>query len=121
MNSTGTYLAVFTCSKTGSKATEWRALPEEEQRSREQKGLAAWHAWVEKHKAEIVFMGGPLGATKKISAAGVEDVVNGLGGFTVVRADSHETAAQMFENHPHFAIFPGDAVEVMPVLAIPGA
>jgi len=26
----------------------------------------------------------------------------------------------MFQNHPHFAIFPGDAVEVMPVLAVPG-
>jgi hypothetical protein len=26
----------------------------------------------------------------------------------------------MFENHPHFAIFPGEAVEVMPVLPIPG-
>jgi hypothetical protein len=25
----------------------------------------------------------------------------------------------MFENHPHFAIFPGEAVEVMPVLPIP--
>jgi hypothetical protein len=27
----------------------------------------------------------------------------------------------MFENHPHFAIFPGEAVEIMPVLPIPGA
>jgi hypothetical protein len=26
----------------------------------------------------------------------------------------------MFENHPHFAIFPGEAVEIMPVLPIPG-
>jgi hypothetical protein len=26
----------------------------------------------------------------------------------------------MFENHPHFAIFPGEAVEVMPMLPIPG-
>jgi len=26
----------------------------------------------------------------------------------------------MFEQHPHFAIFPGDAVEIMPVLPIRG-
>ena len=26
----------------------------------------------------------------------------------------------MFENHPHFAIFPGERVEIMPVLPIPG-
>ena len=27
--------------------------------------------------------------------------------------------AKVFEKHPHFAIFPGDAIEVMPVLQIP--
>jgi hypothetical protein len=37
----------------------------------------------------------------------------------VVRADSPEAAAKIFEKHPHFVIFPGDAVEVMPVLPIP--
>ena len=37
-----------------------------------------------------------------------------------VRADSHEAAAKMFEKHPHFMIFPGDRVEVMPVMPIPG-
>jgi len=41
-------------------------------------------------------------------------------GFTVVRAASHEAAAKLFENHPHFAIFPGESVEIMPVLPIPG-
>ena len=44
-----------------------------------------------------------------------------MGAFTVVRAESHEAAAKLFEQHPHFAIFPGDAVEIMPVLPIPGA
>ena len=42
-------------------------------------------------------------------------------GYTVVRADSHESAAKLFEKHPHFTIFPGEAVEIMPVLPIPGA
>jgi hypothetical protein len=44
-----------------------------------------------------------------------------MGAFTVVRAESHEVAAKLFENHPHFVIFPGESVEVMPVLPIPGA
>ena len=42
------------------------------------------------------------------------------GAFAVVKAPSHEAAARMFENHPHFAIFPGERVEIMPVLPIPG-
>jgi hypothetical protein len=41
--------------------------------------------------------------------------------YTVVRADSHEAAAKLFENHPHFTIFPGESVEIMPVLPMPGA
>jgi hypothetical protein len=36
-----------------------------------------------------------------------------------VRADSHEAAAKLFEKHPHFSIFSGDSVEIMPVLPIP--
>jgi hypothetical protein len=44
-----------------------------------------------------------------------------LGAFTIVRADSHEAAAKLFDKHPHFSIFPGDSVEIMPVLPIPGA
>ena len=82
-------------------------------------GIAAWKAWAEKHKDAIVSMGGPLGKTKKIGPNGIGDVSNALSGFTVVRATSHEAAAKLFENHPHFAIFPGESVEVMPVLPIP--
>ncbi len=48
------------------------------------------------------------------------DVSNELAVYTVVRAASHDAAARMFEGHPHFAIFPGGAVEVMPVMPIPG-
>jgi hypothetical protein len=42
-----------------------------------------------------------------------------MSAFVVVRANSHEAAATLFENHPHFTIFPSEAVEVMPVLPIP--
>ncbi|MBN9061157.1 MAG: hypothetical protein BGP06_03210 [Rhizobiales bacterium 65-9] len=118
---TDAYLAVFTGGKHSPRMKEWMALPEAERRAREQKGMAAWKAWAEKHGAETVFMGGPLGKTKKVSAGGAEDISNHLAGFMVVRAASHEAAAKLFENHPHFAIFPGEAVEIMPVLPVPGA
>jgi hypothetical protein len=39
--------------------------------------------------------------------------------FTLVQADSQEAAAKLFENHPHFTVFPGDAVEVMECLPVP--
>jgi hypothetical protein len=120
MTTNDTYLAVFTGSKTSARRAAWDALPEAQRRAKEQEGIAAWKAWVEKHHASIVAMGGPLGKTKKVSGDGISDISNQLGAFTVVRAASHEAAARMFEKHPHYTIFPGDAVEVMPILAIPG-
>ena len=119
--SNNTYLAVFLGSKTSPRMQEWMALPEAERRAREQEGMAGWKAWVEKHSAAISAMGGPLGKTKKITERGIEDVSNEIGAFTVVTAESHEAAARMFEKHPHFAIFPGESVEIMPILPIPGA
>ena len=57
---------------------------------------------------------------KWIDAQGIADATNAMGAFTVVRAASHEAAAKLFEDHPHFSIFPGESVEIMPVLPIPG-
>src|ERR1700751_2948940 len=118
--STNTYLAVFLGSKTSAKMAAWTALPEEQRRAKEREGMAAWKAWVETHHAAIVGMGGPLGKTKKVSEQGIEDISNLLSAYTVVRGESHDAAAKLFERHPHFTIFPGDSVEVMPVLPIPG-
>ncbi len=121
MSTNDTYLAVFLGNKTSPRWKAWTAMSDDERRAREQEGLAAWNAWVEKHQNAIVDEGGPLGRTKRISRDGVADVANDLTVFIVVRASSHEAAAKMFEGHPHFMIFPGDAVEVMPLLPIPGA
>jgi hypothetical protein len=121
MSANSTYLAVFLGSKTSARRAAWDALSESERRAKEQEGIAAWKAWVERHQSSIVGMGGPLGKTKRIASRGIEDTSNEMGAFTVVRAESHEAAAKLFEKHPHFTIFPGDSVEIMPVLPIPGA
>ena len=66
MSANDTFLAVFLGSKTSAKMAAWNALPEAERRAREQRGIAAWKAWVEKHQAALVATGGPLGKTKKV-------------------------------------------------------
>ena len=118
--SNDTYLAIFLGSKTGAKRRAWDALSESDRKAKEQQGMAAWKAWMEKNQAAIAGVGGPLGKTKKVAPDGIADVSNELAAFVVVRAASHEAAAKLFENHPHFTIFPGESVEVMPVLPIPG-
>jgi hypothetical protein len=119
MTTEQTYLAVLTGSRTGPRRQAWNALPLPDRQAREQEAMAAWGAWMETHGDRIVYTGGPLGGTKRISPEGIEGISNALAVFLVVRAASHEAAAGMFEGHPHFTIFPGDAIEVMPVLPIP--
>ena len=121
MTTPNTFLAIFLGSKTSPRMAAWNALAEDERRAKEREGMAAWKAWMEKHQAAVAGMGGPLGKTKKVTQRGIEDTSNEMGAYMVIRADSHEAAARLFENHPHFTIFPGERVEIMPVLPIPGA
>jgi hypothetical protein len=89
-------------------------------KSQEQAGVAAWGQWVKDHGKSIVDIGTPLGKTKRVSGEGISDFRNNLTAYTIVQAESHEAAARMFENHPHFAIFPGDSVEILECLPLPG-
>ena len=62
-----TFLAVFTGNAAAMDA--FRKLPEAQIAKTQAEGAKAWHAWVDKNKASLVQMGGPLGKTKKISKA----------------------------------------------------
>ncbi len=85
------------------------------------RGMTAWHKWMTDNAASVVVAGGPLGKTKKIGKDGVTDIRNRMTGYIIVQAENHDAAAKLFEGHPHFSIFPGDSVEVMECLPIPGA
>ena len=113
-----TYLAMFMGSPDAMK--NWMGVDEATRKTREKEGMAAWMKWATDHKADIVGMGSPLGKTKKIDKTGISDIKNEMGAYTVVQAESQEDAAKMFIDHPHFMIFPGDRVEVMECLPIPG-
>jgi hypothetical protein len=112
-----TFLAVYVGSVAAMDA--WKKMDDAERKPKEIAGVQAWHAWVQANEKAIVDKGGPLGKTKRVSKQGIADVRNEMGAYTVVQAESHEAAAKLFESHPHFTVFPGDAVEVMELLPIP--
>jgi hypothetical protein len=120
MSSNKQFVAVFVGGTDNPQRKAWDALSETEQRAKGKEGIDAWGAWAQTHQASIVLMGGPLGKTKKVDPKGIADISNLMAGFTIVQADSHEAAAKLFENHPHFSIFGGAGVEIMPILPIPG-
>jgi hypothetical protein len=107
---------VFTSNKDGPRWQAWYAMSEAEQRDTDARGLAAVRAWDEAHRDDIVYVGGPLGPTLRVTADGISAIVNELTVFVVVKAPSHDAAARLFEGHPHFTIFPCDGVEIMPLL-----
>jgi len=112
------YLAIFLGS--AEALATYRAMDTEVRKERDEAGMAGWKKWATDNKDSIVEMGSPLGKTKRIDKNGITDTKNELGAWTVVQAESHEAAAKLFENHPHFMLFPGESVEVMECLDIPG-
>lgn len=111
-----TYLAVFYSDKTGPKWQEWNALSQAERDARDAIGIPALEAWDDQHRDRIAYMGGPLGRTLRVTGDQTAPAVNQLTAFVVVRAESLEEAARMFESHPHMAHFPCHAVDIMPIL-----
>ena len=111
------FLAIFTGSPAAME--QWKSLDAKTRQEREQAGMQAWQNWATSNVKNIVDQGAPLGKTKRITAEGIADIRNAMAAYTVVQAESHEAAAEIFQNHPHFSIFPGDGVEIMECLPMP--
>jgi hypothetical protein len=114
------FLAIYLGSPSAFEKAGWNTMDEAKRKKLEASGMKAWGDWMVAHQAATVESGGPLGKTKRTAAQGVSDTKNNMTGYIVIQAESHDAAARMFEHHPHFSIFPGDSVEIMECLPIPG-
>ena len=113
------FLAIYIGSPAAMERSQWNSLSDTERKAREHKGMQAWMEWGQKNAAHIVDQGGPLGKTKRMAPEGLTDIKNVMAAYVIVQAENHEAAAKLFENHPHFTIFPGDSVEIMECPPIP--
>jgi hypothetical protein len=114
------FMAIYVGTAASREQSGWDKLDPATRSQREQEGIKAWSAWGEANRLAIVDGGAPLGKTKRIGKDGISDTTNALAGYTVVHAESYEAAAKLFLKHPHFTIFPGDSVEIMECLPLPG-
>jgi hypothetical protein len=114
------FLAIYVGTEAALERAGWNELGEEKREAREAAGVKAWMEWGKANAAAIVDLGSPLGRTKRASPRGISDTKNGMTGYVIVQAESHEAAAKLFQDHPHFAILPGDSVEIMECLPLPG-
>jgi hypothetical protein len=113
------FLAVYIGTAAAFEKSDWAKLDGQKRKEREAAGMKAWMDWGVAHAGAIVDRGTPLGKTKRAAPEGLADIKNVMAGYVIVRAESHEAAAKLFENHPHFTIFPGDSVEIMECLPLP--
>ncbi len=112
------FLAIY-LGPSAEAMKKWMSMDEAERKKGEAAGIRAWGDWMATHKAAVLEAGGPLGKTKRTSAQGLADTKNNMTGFVIVQAESHDAAARMFLDHPHFTKFPGDSIEIMECLPIP--
>jgi hypothetical protein len=114
------FLAIYIGTASALDKARWSDMDPKKREKIDAAGMQAWADWGKQHAGAIVAAGGPLGKTKRASAGGIGDTTNTMVGYVIVQAESHEAAARMFERHPHFTIFPGDSVEIMECVPIPG-
>lgn len=114
------FLAIYIGTQAALEHARWNNLDVAERQAVQASGIDAWMAWGMANAAAIVDQGSPLGKTRRASAQGIAEIRNSMTGYVIVQAESHEAAAKLFENHPHFTIFPGDSVEIMECLPLPG-
>jgi hypothetical protein len=110
------FLAIYTM--TSQALARFRALPPTEQQAIDTAGLSQWKAWEQRH-SDRLGDGAMVGRTIRVSRDGTADASNAICGYVIVEADSIADAARLFEGHPHFATFPGDAVDIMPFVTAP--
>ena len=112
------FLAIYNGTEAGLE--QWKKMDEETRKARAGSAFKAWTEWATANAAAIVDEGSPVGKTKRVSREGISDIRNNITAYVIVQAESHEAAARLFENHPHFTVFPGESVEIMEFVAIPG-
>jgi len=111
------FLAVYTMKP--ENVARFRSLPKAEQDAVDAAGLKQWLNWEKANAASFADKGGMVGKTRRVTKDGIGDAQNVFCGYIVVRAESIDAAARLFENHPHFMIFPGDGIDIMPFMTGP--
>ena len=109
------FMVLYMASSADFEKMMKSATPEQQK-----KGMDAWMKWMNKHKKSLVDGGAPLGKTKRVDAKGATNTKNGVGGYSIVQARSHDDAVKMLgKEHPHLQM-PGAWIEIVEIMPVPG-
>ena len=111
------FVAVYTMKP--EELAAFRARPKSEQEAVDKVGLKAWEEWSKRNAAAIVATDVMVGKTVRVAKSSIADAQNQIAGFLIVEAADIAAAAGLFRDHPHITVFPGDGIDVMPVVTGP--
>lgn len=111
------FVAVYTVKPDDIAA--FRARPKSEQDAIDSAGIKAWENWRRRNAAAIVATDVMVGKTRRVTKSGILDAQNQIAGFVIVEAPDITAATAIFQDHPHITVFPGDGIDVMPVVTDP--
>lgn len=84
-----------------------------------QAGMDAWMAWAGKAGDAIVDLGTPLAATTRLGPEPPASGEDNISGYSLLQSDSAQALTSLLADHPHLHV-PGNSIEVLEVLAMPG-
>ena len=111
------FVAVYTMKPEDLAA--FRAQSKSEQEATDKVGFKAWEEWGKRNAAAIVATDVMVGKTRRVTKSGTADALNQIAGFLIVEAADITAAAGLFQDHPHITVFPGDGIDIMPVVTGP--
>lgn len=109
------FLVVYLAPVEGME--EWMKIDAETRRAEEEKMKAEWDQWMAKHQGKFTEETKAIGKTKQVDKDGIVDTKNNMMLYSIVEAESHEEAAEMFRDHPHFGI-PNATIQIMPAISL---
>jgi len=109
------FLVVYKASTEAFQQMMKSSTPEQQKA-----GMEAWMKWSKQAASSIVDMGAPLGKSVRVAKGGaVSPVVNDLGGYSIMQADSKEALAATMKDHPHL-MMPESSIEIVELMPLPG-
>lgn len=111
------FVAVYTMKPEDLAA--FRERPKSEQEAIDKVGLRAWEEWSKRNASAIVATDVMVGKARRVTKSGIADAQNQIAGFLIVEAADIAAATGLFRDHPHITVFPGDGIDVMPVVTGP--
>lgn len=97
----------------------WAQTDPETRKTAEDKMRKDWDRWMHEN-AEMIRVTEAAGKTKVATSAGIADMKNDIMLYSIVEAESHESAVKAFAHHPHLTI-PQASIQVMEVRPLGGS